>query len=260
MADLNSQLQALSEQYTGDTKQYLKTLADDKVNLATDALNKAIKSETGFDNTMGMVNMGIMGAKGTFGSLNTLRKVYNKYSETKTNKADVKENVNESQNTNEDVKTDEPTETDTPQPTETEMSDVVGEDVGKETTEADIKEPTQLTELAGESVEKDVGEQVAKTAATTAVSEGVEEGVGFGLAQLLPGLDVVADIGMIGGLIYSAVHGAKKAKEEHAKQESYDNQLKKENDIDNMSLELTSISAPTRSRQQELQGGISTSD
>jgi len=245
MADLNSQLQSLAEQYTGDTKQYLKTLADDKVNLATDALNKAIKSETGFENTMGMVNLGLMGAKGTFGSLNTFRKAYNKYVEKRnTNKADVKDNVNESQNTNEQPKTDEPK---TEQPK-------------TETTESDVKEPTELTDVVGESVEKDVGEQVAKTAAKTVGSDAVEEGTAFGIAQVLPGLDVIADAGVIGGLIYSAIHGAKKAKEEHAKQVSYDNQLKKENDIDNMSLDLTSIAAPTRSRQQELQGGISTSD
>ena len=155
--------------------------------------------------------------------------------------ADIKDNIKESQNTNEQPKTDEPTET--------EMSDVVGEPATKEVGE-------QATKDVGEQVGKDVGEQVGKTIGT----EAAEEGTTIGLAQFIPGADVVVDIAAIGGLIYTAVHGARKAKEEHAKQVSYDNELKKENDIDNMTFDLTSVAAPTRSRQQELQGGITTSD
>tara|TARA_R100000655_G_scaffold110039_1_gene167140 strand:+ start:1086 stop:1766 length:681 start_codon:yes stop_codon:yes gene_type:complete len=226
MADLESQLQQLSEQYSGDTRQYLKSLADDKVNLATDALNKALKSETGFDNTMGMVNMGLIATKGTFDSVNKLKSALsNVRSKGAKNISDIKDNVNESQNTNEEPKTDEPTET--------EMTDVVGEDVGK-----------------------DVTEDVGKTVGT----EAVEEGAGLGISQLIPGLDVLVDLGAVGSLIYTAVHGVKKAQEAKKEQGKYDEDLKNENEIDSMSMPLVNVSAATKSRQQELSGGISTSD
>lgn len=226
MADLESQLQQLSEQYSGDTRQYLKSLADDKVNLATDALNKALKSETGFDNTMNMVNMGLIATKGTFDSVNKLKSALsNVRSKGAKNISDIKSNVNESQNTNEEPKTDEPTET--------EMTDVVGEDVGK-----------------------DVTEDVGKTVGT----EAAEEGAGLGISQLIPGLDVLVDLGAVGSLIYTAVHGVKKAQEAKKEQGKYDEDLKNENEIDSMSMPLVNVSAATKSRAQELSGGISTSD
>jgi len=224
MTDLNSQLQSLAQQYTGDTKQYLKSLADDKVNLAMDSLNKAIKSETGFDNTMGMVNMGLIATKGTFDSVNKLRSALSSVNSKGSKKiSDIKDNINESQNSNEEPKTDEPTE----------MSDVVGEDVGK-----------------------DVTEDVGKTIGT----EAVEEGAGLGISQLIPGLDVLVDLGAVGSIIYTAIHGVKKAREQKAAQGKYDQDLKNENEIDNMTFDLSSVVAPTRSRAQELQGGITTSD
>jgi hypothetical protein len=239
MSDISETFQQLSSQYNLSTKDYLKNLAADKTSEAMNKLNSAIANETGFENTMGMVNTGLMGAKGGFDSIQGIRKAYNSYKENSSkNPADTKDNVEKTQ---EEPKTDE-----TPQ--ETEMTDVVGE--------------------GGEDVGEDVGTTIGKQITKTAVETGVEGAgevageVGGSLlaATAVPVLGIIADLGILGSVIYTSIHGAKKAKEAKEKKEEYDKDLNKQNNIDNLKLPQTIVSAASSTKQQLLGGGASVSD
>lgn len=232
MSDISDTFQQLSTQYNLNTRDYLKNLAADKTSEAMNKLNDAISNETGFENTMGLVNTGLMGAKGGFDSIQGIRKAYNTFKEKSSkNPADTKDNVEES----EEPKIE---------PKETEMSDVVGE--------------------GGEELGEDVGKQITKTAVeTTAEGAGELAGeVGGSLlaATAVPVLGIVADLGILGSVIYTSIHGAKKAKEAKEKKDQYESDLHKQNNIDNMSLPQTQVSAASSKKQQLLSGGASVSD
>lgn len=238
MSDISDTFQQLSTQYNLNTRDYLKNLAADKTSEAMNALNDAIGKETGFENTMGLVNTGLMGAKGGFDSIQGIRKAYNTFREKSSkNPADTKDNVEKSQ---EEPKADETIE----QPKEGEMSDVVGE--------------------GGEDLGETVGKQITKTAVeTTAEGAGELAGeVGGSLlaATAVPVLGIVADLGILGSVIYTSIHGAKKAKEAKEKKEIYDKDLNKQNNIDNLSLPQTQVSAASSVKQSLLSGGSSVSD
>ena len=241
MSDISETFQQLSSQYNLNTKDYLKNLAADKTNEALNALNDAVGKETGFENTMGLVNTGLMGVKGTFDTVQGIRKAYNTYKQNSSkNPSDSKDNVEKSQE-------EKPTE-DEPKPQETEMTDVVGEG----------------GEDVGESLGESLGKQITKTAVeTTAEGAGELAGeVGGSLVatSAIPVLGFVADLGILGSVIYTSIHGAKKAKEAKEKKEEYDKDLRKQNNIDTISTPQTIVSAAGTTKQQLLGGGASVSD
>jgi len=235
MSDISDTFQQLSTQYNLNTRDYLKNLAADKTSEAMNKLNSAISNETGFENTMGLVNTGLMGAKGGFDSVQGIRKAYNTFKEKSSNNpANTKDNVEKSDSTEEPKI----------EPKEGEMSDVVGE--------------------GGEDLGETVGKQITKTAVeTTAEGAGELAGeVGGSLlaATAVPVLGIVADLGILGSVIYTSIHGAKKAKEAKEKKEEYDKDLSKQNNIDNLSLPQTQVSAASSVKQSLLSGGSSVSD
>jgi len=235
MSDISDTFQQLSTQYNLNTRDYLKNLAADKTSEAMNKLNSAISNETGFENTMGLVNTGLMGAKGGFDSVQGIRKAYNTFKEKSSNNpANTKDNVEKSESTEEPKI----------EPKEGEMSDVVGE--------------------GGEDLGETVGKQITKTAVeTTAEGAGELAGeVGGSLlaATAVPVLGIVADLGILGSVIYTSIHGAKKAKEAKEKKKEYDVDLSKQNNIDNLSLPQTQVSAASSVKQSLLSGGSSVSD
>lgn len=240
MSDISETFQQLSSQYNLNTKDYLKNLAADKTNEALNALNDAVGKETGFENTMGLVNTGLMGVKGTFDTVQGIRKAYNTYKENSSkNPSDSKDNVEKSQE-------EKPTE-DEPKPQETEMTDVVGES----------------TEDVGEDLGESLGKQITKTAVESGIESAGEiagETGGLVAASAIPVLGFVADLGILGSVIYTSIHGAKKAKEAKEKKEEYDKDLRKQNNIDTISTPQTIVSAASSTKQQLLGGGASVSD
>jgi len=235
MSDISDTFQQLSTQYNLNTRDYLKNLAADKTSEAMNKLNSAISNETGFENTMGLVNTGLMGAKGGFDSVQGIRKAYNTFKEKSSNNpANTKDNVEKSESTEEPKI----------EPKEGEMSDVVGE--------------------GGEDLGETVGKQITKTAVeTTAEGAGELAGeVGGSLlaATAVPVLGIIADLGILGSVIYTSIHASKKAKEAKAKKKEYDVDLNKQNNIDNLSLPQTQVSAASSTKQSLLSGGSSVSD
>lgn len=235
MSDISDTFQQLSTQYNLNTRDYLKNLAADKTSEAMNKLNDAIGKETGFENTMGLVNTGLMGAKGGFDSIQGIRKAYNTFREKSSkNPADTKDNVEKSESTEEPKI----------EPKEGEMSDVVGE--------------------GGEDLGETVGKQITKTAVETTAEAGGELGAEVGgsllAATAVPVLGIIADLGILGSVIYTSIHGAKKAKEAKEKKEEYDKDLSKQNNIDNLSLPQTQVSAASSVKQSLLSGGSSVSD
>lgn len=235
MSDISDTFQQLSTQYNLNTRDYLKNLAADKTSEAMNKLNDAIGKETGFENTMGLVNTGLMGAKGGFDSIQGIRKAYNTFKEKSSNNpADTKDNVEKSESTEEPKI----------EPKEGEMSDVVGE--------------------GGEDLGETVGKQITKTAVETTAEAGGELGAEVGgsllAATAVPVLGIIADLGILGSVIYTSIHGAKKAKEAKEKKEEYDKDLSKQNNIDNLSLPQTQVSAASSVKQSLLSGGSSVSD
>ena len=115
-------------------------------------------------------------------------------------------------------------------------------------TEGTTEEGTELTDLA------------ADTGIETGVETGIEttaEGVGFGLAQFVPGLDVVLDIGALGALGATFAYGIGKHKKEKEAENKYQQNIKNENNIKNQVSTIQSVvAAPT----QRLQGGVTSLD
>jgi hypothetical protein len=111
-------------------------------------------------------------------------------------------------------------------------------------TEGTTEEGTELTDLAADTA----GETAAETTA---------EGVGFGLAQFIPGLDVVLDIGALGALGVTFGYGLAKHKKEKEAENKYQQNIKNENNIKNQVQTIQSVvAAPT----QRLQGGVTSLD
>ena len=120
---------------------------------------------------------------------------------------------------------------------------------------ADIKENQSETEGL-----TDEGTELTDLAADTGLESAAEttaEGVGFGLAQFIPGLDVVLDIGALGALGATFAYGIGKHKKEKEAENRYEQNIKNQNNIRNQSSTIQSVvSAPS----QKIVGGVSSLD
>jgi hypothetical protein len=103
------------------------------------------------------------------------------------------------------------------------------------------KEGTELTDLASDTAE--------------GVGESVAEGLGLGLAQFIPGADILLDVGALGSLGITAILGLSKGRKENNAEDKYKATIKQEQNIQNQAHTISSIVQPTG---EQVQGGVST--
>ena len=121
---------------------------------------------------------------------------------------------------------------------------------------SDIKENQAETEGLTDEGGTELKDLEADTGIETA-AETTAEGVGFGLAQFIPGLDVVLDVGALAGLGATFAYGLGKHKKEKEAENKYQQNIKNENNIRNQVSTIQSVvGAPT----QKIVGGVSSLD
>lgn len=273
MSSFESMLQSSALESQFNINEYAKEVAKDQADSALNKLNEEIRKQTGIDNISGIVMGGIATTKGLADSVLKVKKGYDKFkSRTKTNTenpADVKENTDVRYR---GFKETEPKEDINPLEERFEVPDLDeidlirrknllerGEElpseyktkmISPETREGMINKslqedtfqekvnPTeaftqQETGKVAESLGEDVGEKIG------------EEAGGIGLAQIIPGVDVALDVGLIGYSIYGGIKDLIEQHKEHVKERAYDRDMKRVQDIANQTHTIENVSAPT---------------
>ncbi len=273
MSSIESMLQSSALESQFNINEYAKEVAKDQADSALNKLNEEIRKQTGIDNISGIVMGGIATTKGLADSVLKVKKGYDKFkSRTKTNTenpADVKENTDVRYR---GFKETEPKEEVNPIEERIEVPDLDeldlirrknllerGEElpseyktkmVSPETREGMINKslqedtfqekvnPTeaftqQETGKISESLGEDVGEKIG------------EEAGGIGLAQIIPGVDVALDVGLIGYSIYGGIKDLIEQHKEHQKEQAYDRDMKRVQDIANQTHTIENVSTPT---------------
>ena len=111
-------------------------------------------------------------------------------------------------------------------------------------TEGTTEEGTELTDVAADTGVETAGETAA-------------EAGGLTLAQFVPGLDVLLDVGALASLGVSFFYGLGKHRKEKDAENKYHQNVRNENEIKNQTSTIQSVvAAPT----QRLQGGVTSLD
>ena len=300
--DLNDQLQSIADNNFTDTKNYLKELAEDKVNQSLANLNDEIDKATGIQGTTMLVGGLYAGGRGAIKGYQEASKYYKKNFSNTENQVDIKDNVN-----NLDKETIEPTVRDGLRNSlkslgidDDEASNIlnnneVGKNLGERPSLRDIQESientpaedykfssresitddTRLGEMddfrpfadklqtgetsdfidnasdfisKGVSKVADVGSKVAEVG--TDIATGVGEGLG-----IAGDVNVISDIAMLGFLGDQVYKGIKEGKIKKQADKTYENNLKRVNDIDNMVNNNPITTAPLQQKSNLLQGG-----
>tara|TARA_S200002703_G_C3739086_1_gene227250 strand:+ start:134 stop:742 length:609 start_codon:yes stop_codon:yes gene_type:complete len=114
----------------------------------------------------------------------------------------------------------------------------------------DVKENVAEGEASGE------GTELTDVAADTA-AETTSESVGLTLAQFVPGLDVILDIGALGALGASFAYGLSKKHKEKVAENKYQENVQQQKAIENKTSTIQNVvAAPT----QRIMGGVSSLD
>jgi hypothetical protein len=278
-----------------NTQDYLKGLAEDKAKILQASLDEQIEKATGISNLVGTIQGSLTGIKGLKESVEKAQSFYKAINENSNNPSDTKNLIkNEIPNETEPQqgiirKVDLPPETDdisenvrVPdlEPFELrrrqnlldrgeELPDYMKtQQISPEAREIQIqqkaeKTPFQSDEIndkpaftrATEDIAKDTTEKIGGDILEEGGEKGLLEGLGEAGAQLIPGLDIVADIGLLGSVIFGSVKEAIQKKKVEEKENAFQNQLRQSN-IPIPSVQ--NIVAPTQQRIQ--QGGLSTLD
>ena len=274
MSSLESLLQSSALQSQFNINEYAKEVAKDQANSTLNKLNEEIRKQTGIDNISGIVMGGIATTKGLADSVLKVKEGYDKLkNRSKTNSenpADIKENTDDIRYRG--FKQTEPTSDINPLEERIQVPDLDeidlirrknllerGEElpdeyktkmISPETREGMINKsleedtfqekinPTeaftqQETGKISESLGEDVGEKIG------------EEAGGIGLAQVIPGIDVALDVGLIGYSIYGGIKDLIEQHKEHLKEQAYDRDMKRVQDIANQTHTIENVSAPT---------------
>lgn len=275
MSSIDSMLENSSLQFNFDLNNYAKEMAKDKANSALNALNEEIRKQTGIDNISGIVTGGISSVKGLSESVLKGKEVYDKYkNRTKSNTenpSDLKENTDtnikyrgfketepkqEISGIEERIQVPDLDEIDllrrknllergeelpeefktkmiTPEGREQILSKSLQEDTFQESLKPKPAFTQQETGKVSESLGEDIGEKLP------------EEVGGIGLGEIIPGANIALDVGLIGYGIYSGIKDLIEQHKEHLKQNAYDAQMKRVQDIANQTHSIANPSAPT---------------
>jgi hypothetical protein len=272
MSSIESMLQSSALESQFNINEYAKEVAKDQANSALNKLNEEIRKQTGIDNISGIVSGGIVTTKGLVDSIGKAKKTYDKFKNrtSSENPADIEENTDNIRYRG--FKETEPTQDINPLEERFEVPDLDELDLARrknllergeelpseyktkmispETREGMINKslqedtfqekinPTeaftqQETGKITESLGEDIGEKIG------------EEAGGIGLAQVIPGVDVALDLGLIGYSIYGGIKDLVEQHKEHVKEQAYDRDMKRVQDIANQTHTIENVSAPT---------------
>lgn len=275
MSSIQSMLESSALESQFNINEYAKEVAKDQAGSALNKLNEEIRKQTGIDNISGIVTGGISSVKGFSESVLKGKEVYDKFkSRTKTNTenpSDLKENTDtniryrgfketepqqEISSIEERIQVPDLDSLDllrrknllergeelpdymrtkmiTPEGREQMLSKSLQEDTFQES----LKPKTAFTQQETGKLSESLGEDV--------VEKLPEEAAGIGLGEIIPGANIALDVGLIGFGIYSGVKDLIEQHKEHVKEQAYDRDMKRVQDIANQTHSIANVSAPT---------------
>lgn len=275
MSSIESMLQSSALESQFNINEYAKEIAKDQAGSALNKLNEEIRKQTGIDNISGIVTGGIGTIKGFSESVLKGKEVYDKFkNRTKTNTenpADVKENTDTNiryrgfkqtepqqqiSSIEERIKVPDLDELDllrrknllergeelpdymktkmiTPEGREQVLSKSLQEDTFQESLKPKPAFTQQETGKISESLGEDLAEKIP------------EEAAGIGLGEIIPGANIALDVGLIGFGIYSGIKDLIEQHKEHIKEQAYDRDMKRVQDIANQTHSIENVSGPT---------------
>ena len=294
---MDSEFEQSEIQSVFNTQQFLGGLAQDKANLLEENLNEQVRKATGISDLTGLTAGIIGGGKALKESIQKGNKFYKSLSKVSDiNPSDTKNLIkNEIPNETEQSqgiiqKVELPQETSNiesniqvpdldridlirrqnlldrgePLPDYMKTKQISPEAREQQISEQSERTPFQSDEIndksaftrATEDIEK-TGEKLGGDVLEETGEKGLLEGLGETAAQFVPGLDIVADVGLLGCVIFGGIKEAINHHKVNEKEEAFKNQLNRSLDPQNISP-VQSIVAPTQSKIQ--QGGISSLD
>ena len=272
MSSLESLLQSSALESQFNINEYAKEVAKDQANSALNKLNEEIRKQTGIDNISGIVMGGITTTKGLSDSVLKVKEGYDKLKKrtSSENPADIKENTDNIRyrgfketepkqdidplqerfevpdldeldlarrknllERGEELPSEYKTKMISPETREGMINKSLQEDTFQESLKPKQVFTQQETGKITESLGEDIGEKIG------------EEAGGIGLAQVIPGVDVALDVGLIGYSIYGGIKDLLEQHKEHQKEQVYDRDMKRVQDIANQTHTIENVSAPT---------------
>ena len=272
MSSLESLLQSSALQSQFNINEYTKEVAKDQANSALNKLNEEIRKQTGIDNISGIVMGGITTTKGLSDSVLKVKEGYDKLKKrtSSENPADIRENTDNIRyrgfketepkqdidplqerfevpdldeldlarrknllERGEELPSEYKTKMISPETREGMINKSLQEDTFQESLKPKPAFTQQETGKISESLGEDIGEKIG------------EEVGGIGLSQVIPGVDVALDVGLIGYSIYGGIKDLLEQHKEHQKEQVYDRDMKRVQDIANQTHTIENVSAPT---------------
>ena len=272
MSSLESLLQSSALESQFNINEYAKEVAKDQANSALNKLNEEIRKQTGIDNISGIVMGGITTTKGLSDSIGKVKEGYDKLKKrtSSENPADIRENTDNIRyrgfketepkqdidplqerfevpdldeldlarrknllERGEELPSEYKTKMISPETREGMINKSLQEDTFQESLKPKPAFTQQETGKISESLGEDIGEKIG------------EEVGGIGLSQVIPGVDVALDVGLIGYSIYGGIKDLLEQHKEHQKEQVYDRDMKRVQDIANQTHTIENVSAPT---------------
>ena len=272
MSSLESLLQSSALESQFNINEYAKEVAKDQANSALNKLNEEIRKQTGIDNISGIVMGGITTTKGLSDSVLKVKEGYDKLKKrtSSENPADIRENTDNIRyrgfketepkqdidplqerfevpdldeldlarrknllERGEELPSEYKTKMISPETREGMINKSLQEDTFQESLKPKQVFTQQETGKITESLGEDIGEKIG------------EEAGGIGLSQVIPGVDVALDVGLIGYSIYGGIKDLLEQHKEHQKEQVYDRDMKRVQDIANQTHTIENVSAPT---------------
>ena len=272
MSSLESLLQSSALESQFNINEYAKEVAKDQANSALNKLNEEIRKQTGIDNISGIVMGGITTTKGLSDSVLKVKEGYDKLKKrtSSENPADIRENTDNIRyrgfketepkqdidplqerfevpdldeldlarrknllERGEELPSEYKTKMISPETREGMINKSLQEDTFQESLKPKPVFTQQETGKISESLGEDIGEKIG------------EEVGGIGLSQVIPGVDVALDVGLIGYSIYGGIKDLLEQHKEHQKEQVYDRDMKRVQDIANQTHTIENVSAPT---------------
>jgi len=270
MNSIQSMLEGSSLESQFNINEYVKEVAKDQANTTLNKLNEEIRKQTGIENLTGIVTGGIATTKGLADSVLKVKKGYDKFkSRTNINSgnpADIRENTENIRyrgfKQTEPIQQRNPIE-DRIQVPDLDELDLIrrknllerGEELPSEY-KTKMVSPDTRESMINKSLQEDTFQEKPNTTKAFTQNEtgNLEESLGdkigqeaggIGLSEIIPGVDVALDVGLIGYSIYGGIKDLVEQHKEHVKEQAYDRDMKRVQDIANQTHTIENVSAPT---------------
>jgi len=114
---------------------------------------------------------------------------------------------------------------------------VLSKSLQEDTFQESLKPKPAFTQQETGKISESLGEDLAEKIP--------EEAAGIGLGEIIPGANIALDVGLIGFGIYSGIKDLIEQHKEHIKEQAYDRDMKRVQDIANQTHSIENVSAPT---------------